>query len=83
MKFILAALLALLALARMNSIAAQPNFLLILTDDLGYGSLGCYGNKEIRTPNIDRLAASGMRFTDFHSNGAVCSPTRAALMTGR
>ena len=79
----LAVVLALFALARMNSIAAQPNFLLILTDDLGYGSLGCYGNTEIRTPNIDHLAASGMRFTDFHSNGAVCSPTRAALMTGR
>jgi arylsulfatase A len=60
-----------------------PNIILILADDLGYGSLGCYGNKEVKTPNIDQLAASGVRFTDFHSNGAMCSPTRAALMTGR
>ena len=61
----------------------KPNIVLILADDLGYGSLACYGNTEVKTPNIDRLAASGMRFTDFHSNGALCSPTRAALMTGR
>lgn len=62
---------------------SKPNIVLIMADDLGYGSLGCYGNKEINTPNIDRLAADGMRFVDFHSNGSVCSPTRAALMTGR
>jgi len=61
----------------------KPNIILIMADDLGYGSLGCYGNTEMKTPNIDRLAASGMRFTDFHSNGALCTPTRAALMTGR
>ncbi len=54
-----------------------------MADDLGYGSLGCYNSKEVSTPNIDRLAASGMLFTDFHSNGAMCTPTRAALMTGR
>jgi arylsulfatase A-like enzyme len=63
--------------------AGKPNIILIMADDLGYGSLGCYGNKEIKTPNIDGLAAGGMRFIDFHSNGAMCSPTRAALMTGR
>lgn len=63
--------------------AKRPNIILILADDLGYGSLGCYGNAEVKTPNIDQLAASGVRFTDFHSNGAMCSPTRAALMTGR
>jgi len=61
----------------------RPNIILIMADDLDYGSLGCYGSTEIRTPNIDRLAASGMRFTDFHSNSSVCSPTRAALLTGR
>jgi arylsulfatase A-like enzyme len=54
-----------------------------MADDLGYGSLGCYGNKEVKTPNLDALAANGMRFTDFHSNGPMCTPTRAALMTGR
>jgi arylsulfatase A-like enzyme len=63
--------------------ASKPNIVLIMADDLGYGDLGCYGNTHIRTPNVDSLAAGGVRFTDFHSNGAVCSPTRAALMTGR
>ena len=61
----------------------RPNIVLILADDLGYGTLGCYGNAQIKTPHIDALAASGVRFTDFHSNGALCSPTRAALLTGR
>jgi arylsulfatase A len=63
--------------------ARRPNIVLILADDLGYGSLGCYGHRDIRTPHIDMLAAGGLRFTDFHSNGAMCTPTRAALMTGR
>lgn len=61
----------------------RPNIVMILIDDMGYADLSCYGSKTIRTPNIDRLAADGMRFTDFHSNGAVCSPTRAAFLTGR
>jgi arylsulfatase A-like enzyme len=61
----------------------QPNIILIMADDLGYGDLGCYGGIHVQTPNIDRLADSGVRFLDYHSNGAVCSPTRAALMTGR
>jgi arylsulfatase A-like enzyme len=61
----------------------RPNIVFIMADDLGYGSLGCYGCPEVKTPNIDRLAASGVRLTDFHSNGAMCSPTRAALLTGR
>ena len=61
----------------------QPNIVLIMADDLGYGELSCYGSTAINTPNIDQLAAQGMRFTDYHSNGAVCSPTRAALMTGQ
>jgi arylsulfatase A len=61
----------------------KPNIVTILADDLGYGSLGCYGNTGIKTPNIDGLAAGGVRLTDFHSNGSVCSPTRASLLTGR
>ena len=61
----------------------KPNIILIMADDLGYGDLGCYGNKGVETPHIDALARSGARFTDYHSNGAVCSPTRAALLTGR
>jgi len=71
------------ALHGLGQASPRPNIVLILPDDLGYGSLGCYGNREVKTPNIDRLAAAGVRLTDFHSNGAMCSPTRAALMTGR
>jgi len=63
--------------------AASPNIVLILADDLGYGDLGCYGAKDIRTPHLDRLARDGVRFTQFYSNGPECSPTRAALLTGR
>ena len=58
------------------------NFVVIMADDLGYGDLSTYGGW-IDVPNIDQMAAEGLKFTDFHSNGAVCSPTRAALMTGR
>jgi hypothetical protein len=61
----------------------QPNFVLILADDLGYGDIGCYGNTRNKTPHLDQLAREGMRFTDFHSNGPMCSPTRAALLTGQ
>ena len=60
----------------------SPNILLIMADDLGYHDLSCYGNPHIQTPNLDQLAAEGVRFTDYHSNGAVCSPTRAALLSG-
>lgn len=62
--------------------ASPPNVILIMADDLGYGDLSSYGNTYISTPNIDQLMAEGVRFTDYHSNGAVCSPTRAALMSG-
>lgn len=65
------------------STSKRPNIILIMADDLGYGDLGCYGNDWINTPNIDALAAEGMRFTDYHSNCPVCSPTRTALLTGR
>jgi len=60
-----------------------PNVVVILADDLGYGDIGCYGNDAVRTPHLDQLAREGLRFTDFHSNGPMCSPTRAALLTGR
>jgi arylsulfatase A-like enzyme len=63
--------------------ARPPNILVILVDDLGYGDLSSYGALDLQSPAIDRLAAEGMRFTDFHSNSPVCSPTRAALLTGR
>ncbi len=61
----------------------RPNIVLILADDLGYGDIGCYGCEDTRTPNIDRIAAEGVRFTSFYSNGPECSPTRTALLTGR
>ena len=61
----------------------KPNIIVILADDLGYGDLPCYGNLKIKTPNIDKLANGGIKFLDFHSNGVVCSPTRAALLTGK
>ena len=61
---------------------AQPNIILILADDLGYCDLGCYGAKQIETPNIDRLASEGVRFTDFYVAQSVCTASRAALMTG-
>jgi arylsulfatase A len=61
----------------------KPNIILIMADDLGYGDVGCYGNTWINTPNIDALAKGGMKFTDYHANGPICSPTRAALLTGR
>jgi arylsulfatase A-like enzyme len=63
--------------------ADKPNIVIILADDTGYGDLSCYGHQTISTPNIDQLAAEGVRFTDPHSNGAVCSLTRAAFVTGR
>lgn len=63
--------------------ATPPNLLFILADDLGYGDLGCQGCDDIRTPHLDRLAREGVRFTDFYANGAVCTPTRAAFLTGR
>ncbi len=63
--------------------AAQPNIVIIYADDLGYGDLGCYGSPVIRTPNLDRMASEGLRFTDFYSGAEVCTPSRTALLTGR
>jgi arylsulfatase A-like enzyme len=62
--------------------AARPNIVFILADDLGYGDLGCYGQKQIQTPHIDRLATEGMRFTQFYAGSTVCAPSRCVLMTG-
>ncbi|MEO9476203.1 MAG: sulfatase-like hydrolase/transferase [Cyclobacteriaceae bacterium] len=61
----------------------NPNVIVIVADDLGYGDLSCYGADDIQTPNIDKLAKMGVRFTRFYSNGPECTPTRAALLTGR
>lgn len=61
----------------------RPNIVFIMADDLGYGDVGCFGNETIRTPHIDALAGRGVTFTDYHANAPVCTPTRAALVTGR
>lgn len=78
-------LIGLLILWQEASIAntqAPPNIVLIFADDLGYGDLGCYGATKVKTPNIDKLAAEGRRFTDAHSASAVCTPSRFGLLTG-
>lgn len=71
------------ALAAAEEKTNKPNIVLIMADDLGYGDLSCYGSTNCVTPQLDRLASQGMKFTDFHSSGTVCSPTRAGLLTGR
>ncbi len=73
----------LLAGAALAQPVTKPNIVFILADDLGYGELGSYGQKLIRTPNLDRLAAEGMRFTQFYAGNTVCAPSRSVLMTGR
>jgi arylsulfatase A-like enzyme len=75
--------LSLLLAAGASAAPAPPNIVFVLIDDLGYGDLGCTGSPDIRTPHIDRLAAEGVRFTDFYSNAPVCTPTRVAFLTGR
>src|SRR5262245_8178825 len=74
--------LTLPGLAAVSAPAATPNIVLIFCDDMGYADVGCYGAKGYKTPNIDRLARQGVRFTDFYAAQAVCSASRAALLTG-
>ena len=78
-KRILVALGLLLALGQAK--ADRPNIIYILADDLGWGDLGCYGQKTLRTPNLDRLAKEGMRFTRHYSGSTVCAPSRCVLLT--
>jgi arylsulfatase A-like enzyme len=85
MKYILTGwqFFAVMAVLSTTSLAAErPNIVLIFSDDMGYGDVGCFAETKIRTPNIDQLAAEGTRFTDFYVAQAVCSASRAALMTG-
>ena len=83
------AVLALIAIGLSGSAPAQtpvparPNVVVIMTDDMGWSDLGSYGAKDVRTPNIDSLARDGVRFTDFYSNGVLCTPTRAGFISGR
>lgn len=73
----------LLASLGFSAESPKPNIVIIFCDDLGYGDLGCYGSPTIRTPHLDRMAAEGIRFTDFYVAASVCTPSRAALLTGR
>ena len=76
--------MAIMVLMVAVSAGASPNILLILADDLGYGDVGCYNpESQVATPHLDRLAASGMRFTDAHSPSTVCTPSRYSILTGR
>ena len=72
-----------LATQSVSAADARPNVIVILCDDLGFGDLGCNGHPHIQTPNLDRLATEGIRFTNFYSAAPVCSPSRVGLMTGR
>ena len=76
-------LLALTSLRLGAAVPARPNLIWIMADDLGYGDLGCYGQKEITTPHLDRMATEGMRFTQFYAGATVCAPSRSVLMTGQ
>ncbi len=82
MKSIIASLLALSAVVCASTSAPLPNVILIYADDIGYGDLGCYGAEKVKTPNCDKLAAAGIRFTDGHSAASVCTPSRYAMFTG-
>jgi arylsulfatase A-like enzyme len=77
------ACVVLIAFAATFSAQTRPNIIFIQADDLGYGDLSCYGQRKFKTPNIDRLAAEGMRFTQYYAGGTVCAPSRSALMTGQ
>src|SRR6478672_5755786 len=63
--------------------ARKPNIIFIMADDFGYGDLGCYGQKEVMTPNLDRMAGEGLRFTQAYAGCSVCAPSRCTLMTGK
>src|SRR5262245_38391055 len=86
MRPLLAALAVLLGLSAgfgRAADSARTNVVVILADDLGYGDLGCYGHPRFKTPHLDRLAADGVRLTQFNTPMPFCAPTRAALLTGR
>ena len=79
----LAFLISTLTVGRIVNAEQKPNFVVIFCDDLGYGDLGCFGHPSIRTPNLDRMATEGQKWTNFYVGASVCTPSRAALLTGR
>ncbi|MFT5434228.1 MAG: arylsulfatase A-like enzyme [Planctomycetota bacterium] len=81
--FVVRAVLAMLAATATLPAQAPPNVLVIVADDMGYGDLGCYGSMQVATPNLDALAATGVRCTDGYVSASVCAPSRAGLLTGR
>src|SRR5215472_15289815 len=84
LKLLLPALLGALSIPGLAPAAdGRPNLIWVMADDLGYGDLGCYGQKVIRTPQLDRMAAEGMRFTRFYAGATVCAPSRSVLMIGQ
>ncbi len=83
MRMLFVAVIAARLLSPVNTLAAdKPNIIYILADDAGYGDFGCYGGAQLPTPNIDRMATEGMRFTRHYAGCTVCAPSRCVLMTG-
>ena len=82
-RFVLKSLAFLALLCGPSRAAERPNLVFILADDLGYGEIGCYGQKVIATPHLDRMAREGMRFTHYYAGATVCAPSRSVLMTGQ
>ena len=83
MKTLLSLVFLVVAVAAGHAESKQPNFVVFLADDLGWSDLGCYGHPIIQTPNLDQFAKEGVRFTQCYSACGVCSPSRAAILTGR
>ena len=83
MKRVLLSALVLFAALRCDAATARPNIVMVLIDDMGWADLSCFGNREARTPNIDRLAAEGIHYSQFYVNSPICSPSRVALSTGQ
>lgn len=82
-KIFILAIIWVFVIHEMNAQPAKPNIIYIMADDLGYGDLGCYGQTKIKTPEIDRMAAQGMRFTQHYAGAPVCMPSRGVLLTGK
>ena len=84
MKILHVVVLLLIALySPISTVKASPNIIMVFIDDMGWGDFSCFGNKDVQTPNADRLAKEGIRFSQFYVNSPICSPSRCALVTGQ